>query len=98
MTKMKTFKCDCGQVTELVEVNGVLCFNEKRHGNGEPANCKCFNCGKVNAELAAEVKAAQDQADAEAEKERLARLAEAKKAEKAAKKNNNGGNPQNATQ
>ena len=76
---MKTFKCDCGQETELVEIDGVLCYNEKRHGNGEPANCKCFNCGKVNTELKKEIDAAKAKADAKAEANRKAAYAKALK-------------------
>jgi len=79
---MKTFKCDCGFETQLVEIDGVLHYDEKKHGNGEAANCKCFNCGKVNNDLVEAEKRAKAKADADAEKARVAeerkRIADAK--------------------
>lgn len=84
---MKKFDCDCGQVTELVEINGVLCYNEQKHGNNSPAHAKCFNCGKENAELVKETKAAAAKADADAEKARKAADAKAIADAKAAAKN-----------
>ncbi|MFA7462437.1 MAG: hypothetical protein WCY59_04745 [Anaerovoracaceae bacterium] len=74
---MKTFQCGCGFETHLVEINGELCYDEAKHGNGEKAECKCFNCGKVNTELAKELKTAAEKADADAEKARKAAAAKA---------------------
>jgi len=40
----KIIKCGCGQENQLVCVGGIWRYDAARHGNGEPANGKCFNC------------------------------------------------------
>lgn len=42
---MFRIECDCGQVTEFVEENGVFYRNQKRHGNNAKG-LTCFNCNR----------------------------------------------------
>ena len=38
-------QCSCGQENQLVLVDGTWRYDAERHGNGEPCNGRCFNCG-----------------------------------------------------
>jgi len=42
-----SYKCDCGQVTEIELLDGKWCYKASRHGNREPWGGKCFNCSKI---------------------------------------------------
>ena len=42
--EMKIIKCGCSQENQLVCIEGIWRYDAARHGNGEPANGKCFNC------------------------------------------------------
>lgn len=81
MDKQTKVKCGCGQVTCLVERDGKLLYDQKKHGNGEDSKGKCFNCfaplkskelddyiARQKAELAAAEAAAEKQRKIEAEK------------------------------
>ena len=46
MERTLEIKCDCGMVSHLVLDGGIYRYDLARHGNGEPANGRCFNCGK----------------------------------------------------
>jgi len=44
MSEKRTEKCDCGQVTHLVTIAGVECYDVDRHGSSAVAAGRCFNC------------------------------------------------------
>jgi len=46
MSEKRTEKCDCGQVTHLVTIAGVECYDVDVHGSSAAADGKCFNCQK----------------------------------------------------
>jgi len=46
MSKTRTEKCDCGQVTYLVAIAGVEHYNVDVHGSSAVADGRCFNCHK----------------------------------------------------
>lgn len=48
---IKKVICSCGMDNELILKNGVLCYNQKKHGNGSPCLGKCFNCHQPLSEL-----------------------------------------------
>ena len=46
MSEKRTEKCDCGQVTHIVLIAGVECYDVDVHGSSAFADGKCFNCQK----------------------------------------------------
>lgn len=47
MKERRTLKCSCSQTTYLVRLDDGWHFDEQKHGNGELARGRCFNCQAV---------------------------------------------------
>jgi len=44
MSEKRTETCKCGQVTHLVIIAGVECYDVDVHGSSAVAEGRCFNC------------------------------------------------------